>query len=477
MIRNTMLALERVPPEIREAATMAGCTPAQRFWWAEIPAARSQILVGLNQTTMAAFAMVIIAALIGGFSDVGWEVLSNTRQARFGGSLVTGLLIVLLAVALDRLTAGAARYARGRADSRIARLAVVLLAAATAVAVIMALLDVLPTAWPAAWTFAATFLDPVLTGFVRDYATQIAAFKSTLLLYVLLPMKIGFRGIVMPSTWGFTLTPALVGIYWFLSVLFSIAVAAMKTPRAGFWTLFVAILLMMGMTGLPWIAVVVALLVLSLDVGGGRLVALTAGVLAFIILSGQWQAAAVSVYLCGVAVIASIAIGVPLGLAAAWNDRVSGFLRPICDFFQTIPQFVFLIPVLMLFGVGDFAGLVAITSYAVVPIIRYTEEGLRQVPSVLVEAGRANGCTPLQNFFEVQLPTAKPVLLLGINQAILFSLGMLVVASLVGTEGLGQQIYIALSKNQPGAGLVAGIAMSLIGILADRIIRASISRG
>lgn len=474
MVRNTMLALRMVPSEISEAAVMAGCTPRQRFWWAEVPAAKPQILVGLNQTTMAAFAMVIIAALIGGFNDVGWEVLSNIRQARFGGSLLTGFLIVLLAVALDRVTIGAARRNKAGPRRKGRGGAIGALTIAVAICLIAGILGYLPKTWPTEWTFNASFLDPILTSFVQEYAREIAAFKSNLLIYVLLPIKIGFKGIVTPNTWGFALTPLLINIYWSGTVLFAILVTALRSAKAGFWSLFAMSFLFTGTTGMPWIAVAIATTVLAFDVGGRKLAYLAAASLAFILLSGQWQASAISVYLCGVAVILSVVFGVPIGLLAAWSDGASRLIRPVCDFFQTIPQFVFLIPVLMLFGVGDFAGLVAIVSYAVIPVIRYTEEGIRQVPTVLIEAAKTCGCTPSQSFFEVQLPTAKPVLLLGINQAILFSLGMLVIASLVGTEGLGQQIYIALSKNEPGLGLIAGIAMSLIGILTDRIIRSSI---
>lgn len=131
---------------------------------------------------------------------------------------------------------------------------------------------------------------------------------------------------------------------------------------------------------------------------------------------------------------------------------------------------------LMLFGVGDFAGLLSIILYAIVPAIRYTEHRLRSVPATMIEVGRSVGCTPGQIFWQVKLPYALPEILLGINQTILFSLGMLVIASLVGTEGLGQQIYIALGQNDPGLGIVAGLAMALIAMIADRIFQAAASR-
>ncbi len=476
MVRNTMLALERVSPDILEAAAMAGCTSWQRFLWAELPAARGQLLVGLNQTTLSVFSMLIIAALIGGFNDIGWEVLTKMRQASFAGSLTAGVLIVLLAIALDRITAGfvdiASRPKQAKTLSGISPATWRFLY----VGLVVGLLFVLPQnlEWPSRYVLDVKFLDGALKAFVTGYAEVIGAFKSAILLFVLLPVKIGFKDIVSEATWGFDLTPAMIWSYWSIACACTVAAMIGGRPRIGFTILFLAAALYMGVTGLPWVATVVAIVAAAASVGGLRLALCVAAALAFILMSGYWDAASVSLYLCGVAVMASFVIGFPIGVLSSRSEVVWSVVRPICDFFQTIPQFVYLIPVLMLFGVGDFAGLVAVIAYSVVPIIRYTHEGLRQVPTVQMEAAKACGCTPLQELFEVQFPQALPVILLGINQAILFALGMLVISSLVGTEGLGQQIYVALSKNQPGAGLVAGLCMALIGIVSDRILRAAV---
>ncbi len=165
-------------------------------------------------------------------------------------------------------------------------------------------------------------------------------------------------------------------------------------------------------------------------------------------------------------------IGGSLGVWAAHNDRVSAILRPVNDTLQTMPQFVILIPVLMFFAVGEFSALLAVILYAVVPPIRYVEHGLRNVPAHVVEAAKQIGCTPRQILFEVKLPLALPVIMLGLNQTIMYGLAMLVIAALVGTKGLGQAVYLALGKADTGMGLVAGLSIALVAMTADRIIQA-----
>lgn len=473
MIRNTMLGLRMNPPAIDEVARMAGATSWQRLWLAEVPTARSQILIGLNQTTMAAFSMVIVAALIGGFNDIGWEVLSSIRQARVGDGFVTGMVIVLLAVALDRVTIAAISHSSPNAriprHERLLRGALVILT----IAVGLACLVYRPEwTWPDGWTISGRAVDDWLSGFIANYANALSEIKTAFLFYLLLPLKIGMRQLLGANQFA-QYFPLGHAYFYVASIGISAALSIAVSSRAGFWFLFASAILYFGITGLPWFIVLLAVSALAFRLGGMKLTAFATLVLGFILLTGQWQSATVSVYICGVAVLLSIVVGLPIGIVAARSRLVAPLVRPVCDFFQSIPLFVFLIPVLMLFGVGDFTGLLAVMTYAIIPIIRYTEEGLRQVPEVQREAAIASGCTPRQVFFYVELPAAMPVLLLGINQAILFSLAMLAISSLVGTAGLGQTIYVALSKNQPGIGLLAGICMALMGILADRILRAS----
>jgi glycine betaine/proline transport system permease protein len=165
-------------------------------------------------------------------------------------------------------------------------------------------------------------------------------------------------------------------------------------------------------------------------------------------------------------------IGIPIGVAASRNERLHRAVGIIIDTLQTLPSFVYLIPVVMLFRVGDFAAMLAIIAYAIVPVIRYTDHGIRGVPSHLVEAATQVGCTRRQVLWKVQMPLAIPEIMLGINQTIMMALAMLVITALVGTRELGQEVYMALARAETGRGLVAGVCVAFIAIIADRLIGA-----
>jgi glycine betaine/proline transport system permease protein len=201
-----------------------------------------------------------------------------------------------------------------------------------------------------------------------------------------------------------------------------------------------------------------------------RLALQTAAFGLFIALTGNWQNGMETVYLCGVSVLIACAIGIPIGVWAARNEQVHRVAQVVVDTLQTLPAFAYLIPAVMLFRVGDFAAMLAVVAYAIVPVIRYTDHGIRQVDPSLIEAAQATGCTPGQMLRKVQLPLALPEIMLGINQTIMMALSMLVITALVGTRELGQEVYIALTKADVGRGLVAGICVACIAMTADRLI-------
>ncbi|MEO1194036.1 MAG: ABC transporter permease subunit [Pseudomonadota bacterium] len=477
MVRNTILGFQRIPPAVLESARMSGCSRWQRFAWAEFPSAMPQMLIGVNQTTMAALSMVIIAAIIGGFEDIGWEVLSAMRKAQFGQSLLSGIVIVVLAILLDRLSAAyAARQLPTASHAGLPlRRFLALLAAALAVAAVAGLLIPALADWPEALVFfPAQAINEATTAFILAYGDLMSAVKSTMQFFILLPVKLGFERAIVPFTWGITFTVEMKTAYWVLAVLGCLLAFAKGRWKGGLAILVIAGFLYFGATGLPWVTVFLLVSLLAFQVGGWRLALFAGGTVWYLLVNGLWPQAMLSVYLCSVAVFLCIVFGGLIGIWAANSDTVSAIIRPINDLLQTLPQFVLLIPALMLFQVGDFTALLAIIAYAIVPMIRYTEQGLRAVPGTLMDAGRACGCSPLQMFWQVRLPQALPQILIGINQTILYGLGMLVIAALVGTTGLGQAIYVALGEANAGAGLVAGLGMALIAMTADRILQAVI---
>lgn len=479
MVRNTMLGLERVPPEIRESGVMSGCTPRQTFWWVEVPTAMPQIMVGVNQTIMAALSMVIIAAIIGGFGDIGWEVLSTMRKAQFGQSLLAGIVIAILAMIMDRVSRGLTDRDRNLEESRKQGMERYRhwIVAGTAGVVFFLAAQIVPMfrAFPEEWIFhsaVADWLNGGIDYIVANYSAVTDGIKNSANFFILLPLRIGLIKAVYPKFWGFGMTPEVMAVYWGAAVLL-FGWCVWKGYRSGAVLIGVFTpLLFWGLSGTPWPAFLALVGVTAYLAGGWKTCAFAVCALVFMLINGLWDQTMRSIYLCGAAVLLCFLIGGSLGVWAAHNDRVSAILRPINDTLQTMPQFVILIPVLMFFAVGEFSALLAVILYAVVPPIRYVEHGLRNVPAHVVEAAQQCGCTPRQILFEVKLPLALPVIMLGLNQTIMYGLAMLVIAALVGTKGLGQAVYLALGKADTGAGIVAGLSIALVAMTADRIIQA-----
>ena len=481
MVRNTILGLRRVPPEVLESALMSGATPWQLFWHAQVPSALRQILLGVNQTTMAALSMVIIASIIGWAGDIGWEVLSTMRKAQFGESLLAGIVIALIAMIMDRITSGFAMGGSGggRAPARAGRsfverhrrLAIVL----GACAALLVLAQFVPAlkAFPREWTIdPARPINDVLDFVVANYRSTIETIKNWSFFFVMLPARDGLEKSVSPYTWGFQ--PGIWHALAYAGLIIGLAWAAARywSWRMVIPVLLFGILLFVGITNTPWPAMILLVTAISWRIGGLGLGAITFLSFCFLLVSGIWPQAMLSIYLCGIAVLISFVVGSALGIWAAHSDRMSAFIRPINDTLQTMPLFVLLIPVLMLFRIGEFTALMAIIFYAVVPAIRYAEHGLRSLPAEILEAATAMGTTPRQLLWQVKLPLALPEIMLGLNQTIIYGIAMLVITALVGTRGLGQSIYIGLSKGNFGIGMTAGIGMALIAIVADRITQA-----
>jgi glycine betaine/proline transport system permease protein len=227
---------------------------------------------------------------------------------------------------------------------------------------------------------------------------------------------------------------------------------------------------------LPWVGVVAVVGLGGWQLGGWRLGLLTATLASFIAVVGLWTKAMVTLYLCGLSVLIACIIGIPIGILAARNDRIHRIVGVVIDTLQTLPSFVYLMPVVMLFRVGDFAAMLAVIAYAVTPVIRYTDHGIRQIAPDLIEASRQAGCTRGQLLRKVQIPLALPHIMLGVNQTIMMALSMLVITALVGTRELGQEVYIALTKADTGRGIIAGVCVAFIAIIADRMIGAWASR-
>ncbi|TLY66164.1 MAG: choline ABC transporter permease subunit [Gammaproteobacteria bacterium] len=195
--------------------------------------------------------------------------------------------------------------------------------------------------------------------------------------------------------------------------------------------------------------------------------------LLFIMNQGYWEPTLETLSLVIMAALVCTAIGVPVGIAAAHRPRLYAALRPVLDLMQTLPTFVYLIPTLVLFGLGVVPGLISTVIFALPAPIRLTQLGVSSVPKPLLEAGQAFGATPMQLLWKVELPSAAPTILAGITQCIMLSLSMVVIAALVGAGGLGVPVVRALGTVQVGMGFEAGFVIVLLAIVLDRISRPS----
>jgi glycine betaine/proline transport system permease protein len=424
MTRITILSLRRVAPEIHDLGHMMGCTRRQMMWRVLVPSAQDGLMVGLNQVIMLSLNMVIIASMIGA-GGLGFDVLAALRRLDFGTGLEAGFAIVALAIALDRLSqAYAKKGVETQAGGNILTRHPYLFAS---LAILLA-------------GSLAGLLAPGLQSFPEAFRLTTGPFWSDLMEWI----NVNYFD-TLEAMKNAVLTGVLIPVRRFL-------------------------------LSLPWLGVVLFIAAAGWHLGGARLAALTGTLSLLIALTGQWEKAMITVYLCGISTIIAMVIGIPIGIAVAERQRLWRGVQAVIDTLQTLPSFVYLMPAVMLFRVGDFTAMLAVVAFAIVPAIRYTVLGLQGVDPRLIEAGRAMGCSRIQILTRIRLRLAMPEILLGLNQTIMFALSMLVITALVGTRDLGQEVYIALTKADPGRGLVAGLAIAFIAIIADRLIQAAAAK-
>lgn len=219
----------------------------------------------------------------------------------------------------------------------------------------------------------------------------------------------------------------------------------------------------------PAVVVIVPLALIGYWLGRWPLAVFSLAGLILIENLGYWDNTMATLALVLTSAIISILVGIPVGILCAQRDRVQYVVTPVLDFMQTMPAFVYLIPAVTFFGLGVVPGVIASVIFAVPPTIRLTNLGIRQVPKDLVEAADAFGSTPKQKLLKVQLPLALPSIMAGINQTIMLSLSMVVIASMIGAQGLGADVYRAVTQIKIGQGFEAGLAIVILAILLDRI--------
>jgi|TARA_B110000438_G_scaffold283068_1_gene310719 glycine betaine/proline transport system permease protein len=428
MVRLTILGLKKVPIEISEAGMMSGCGNFQLLFRVLIPSARRDILIGINQVIMQCLAMAVIASFIGA-KGLGFNLLLALNQLRIGQALELGICIVLIAVLLDKLSlAWANKQKNYFADKTFLE----------------------------RHKYVVIMVSILIFGSIIAYLGNFI-FTDTYNYLYLIPHN---KGITTENFWQ-------AGVDWIWDTFFF---------KLKVFNEFLIISILMPMKqaylSMPIFATFVLVMGIGYIIGGIKSALIVGGFLLFIALTEWYDRALITAYMTTFGVIASAVIGITVGSLCAQHHLSTKIILLICDTFQTFPSFIYLIPVIMLFGVTDTSVLIAVIVYATIPATRYTVEGIRSVPEALHDAASMSGVTRFQRWLKIDLPLAFPHMMLGVNQTVVFALFMVIIGAMIGTDDLGQYILKALSdKNGTGNGLVLGLCVAFIGLAVDHLIR------
>lgn len=428
MVRLVLLGLKNVPTDVVDAGRMSGCTEFQMLFRVLIPTAKRDVLIGVNQVFMQCLSMTVIAAFIGA-QGLGSNLLIALNSLRIGTGLEIGICIVLIAVVFDKMSLA---WANKQTD------------------------------YFADLSFVERHLHLLICLGIFVIGS-VLAYVGTFL------FEEGFNYLyIVPHNKGITTAPFWqAGVDWIWDTFFY----ALKAFNE--W-LITSVLVPMrdSYLAMPVIATFVLVMGTAFILAGLRSALIVGGFLLFIAFSEYWDRALITMYMATFAVIVSGIIGITIGSLCAQNSIASKAVLLLCDFLQTFPSFIYLIPVIMLFGITDTSVLIASLAFAAVPATRFTVEGLRSVPTVLHDAGSMCGVSRFQRLISIEFPVAFPHIMLGVNQTVNFALMMVIIGAFIGTTDLGQLILKAISEPQgTGIGITLGLCVAFIGLAVDQIIR------
>ena len=427
-IRITAHAIRSLHNGPIEAAESMGSTRWQKLTKVQLPMAKRTIILGVNQTTLAALSFVVIAALIGA-PGLGEPIVRALSIRSIGDGVTAGIAVVLLAVILDRATTAAVvksnQIPLTGQPLMIRRIGLIAAGIATIVAIMVSRQQL----WAAVFPDALNFNDAIGGG--ADSFTE-----------------------------------------WFTTTFYFFTTTFNET-----FTIYILNPIEYLLADSPWYLTVIMISVLAAIIGGRTVAILSAVLLLLIVWIGLWNDTMITLTQVLMATAVVMLIGVVLGVAAGRSEKVERALKPFLDAGQTLPAFVYLVPVLALFGPTRFAAIVCGVFYAAPVVVRIVADGVRGVPKEMVEAAIASGSSTTQVVTKVQLPASKKSLLLGANQGLIFVLAVVVIGGLVGAGGLGYLVLQGASKPElQGKGLAAGLAIVLLGIVMDRIAHSSAKR-
>ena len=432
-VRITALGIRGVTSESVEASQAMGATPTQTLMKVQLPLARRQLLLALNQTIMFALSLVVIAGLIGG-RGLG-DVVTSGLYSNPALALLAGIAIVIMAIALDRATAAIADRTdptrrqltdEGRRRARRITLATFgLIAVIVIVARALGVDSIYPDQFETSTTVYDANIQSTILGWLNDALNYVQD----------------------PSSFIFGITDP-VGNFILEKLLQPVQNLLMDTP---------------------WFIVIGCATALAYVLSGLR-PAITAFLMLMLIgFIGVWEPAMDTASQVLVATAIAVLIGIAIGIWAAESPRVEKVLRPILDTLQTLPQLVYIIPFIYLMPVSLVPGVVAAVLYAAPVVIRLVTTGIRGVPTAPVEAAEAFGASRGQIITKVKVPLARDSIMLGVNQGLIMVLAVVVIGGLVGSGALGDMVARGLQRNEFGEGVVASIAILALGIALDRV--------
>ncbi|MDX2388650.1 MULTISPECIES: ABC transporter permease subunit [unclassified Streptomyces] len=429
MARLTALGLRGADAGVLEASASLGATGRQRLLTARLPLARGQLLLGVNQAIMMALSMAVIASVIGA-GGLGDRVYQALASVDVGAALAAGIPIVLLAVVLDRTADAAGRRLGGA--------------------------PVPPDEQP--------LLRRVFAGWYGRLLTVLTAVAAAVVGHM--------AGTTMwPGSWTVPIAePVNRAVAWMTDHLYSgVPVVGGTADWAARFTGWILDPLRGGLQAAPWWALLLLTGVIGVLVGTWRTALTAVLALAAIGVLGVWEPSLDTLSQVLAAVAVTLVLGFSIAVGAARSPRAQRLLRPVLDVCQTMPQFVYLIPVVALFGVGRAPAAAAAVVYALPAVVRITTQGLLDVNPAAVESARSLGATGSQQLWQVRLPLARPALLLAVNQAVVLVLAVVIIGGLVGGGALGYDVVLGLAQGDLATGLVAGAAIVCLGLMLDRV--------
>ncbi len=483
VVRLTNLGIRQVPAGIDEAATSFGATRAQSLIKVKIPLAMPSIKLGVNQTVMMALALVVLATFIGspGLGDI---VYKGLVRLNVGKALEGGLAIVLMAVMLDRITyaMGHIEQTSGSQHDHVFRLFPQSLEGIKPILYIEYGIDWIWRQVAAGGNLIAlivtsavckliAIMDSNIAGRIREAMLARSFLIASLVLIAILMMLEGFDLYAkFPREWEYSFrTP----VNQFMDELVTnkLFYAITTTIKEALWYGLINPLNIF-LKGLPWWYTMLAFTACAFMVSGRTLAIVTVVGLMFIAAADLWSYGMITLTTVIVSVLICFVIGVPLGILAAYNKTVDTLLRPVLDTMQTLPVFVYLVPVVMLFGAGQVPAVIATVIYALPPLVRCTTLGIRELPEQINEVSNSFGASTMQTLSKIKVPMAIPAIMVGINQGIMMALAMEVVTPLIGGRGLGLQVFDGMNRASIGISLEAGIGIVMLAIMLDRMSQA-----